>query len=81
MTGRLGLEDAYGVTLGRVKGQGGEKARLGMASLMWISYAERPLKANELCHALAVEVGSPNLNTENIPSIGTLLAVVRGLLW
>ena len=76
----LGLEDAYETTLGRIKGQGGEKARLGMAALMWISHSERPLKADELCHALAVEIGSPNLNNDNIPSIGTLLACCQGLV-
>jgi len=80
MTDDLGLGDAYGTTLGRIKGQGGEKARLGMATLMWISHAERPLKPDELCHALAVEIGSPNLNADNIPPIRTLLACCQGLV-
>jgi len=80
MTDGVGLGDAYGTTLGRIKAQGGEKARLGMAALMWISHAERPLKADELCHALAVEIGSPGLDTDNIPSIGTLLACSQGLV-
>ena len=80
MTDGLGLGDAYGATLGRIKGQGGEKARLGMAALMWISHAERPLKSDELCHALAVEMGSPNFNADNAPSIGTLLACCQGLV-
>jgi len=80
MTDGLGLEDAYSATLSRIKGQGGEKARLGMAALMWISHSERPLKANELCHALAVEIGSPNLNVDNVPSIGTLLVCCQGLI-
>ena len=80
MTDGLGLGDAYGATLDRIRGQGGEKARLGMAVLMWISHAERPLKADELCHALAVEIGSPDLNTDNLPSIGTLLACGQGLV-
>jgi len=80
MTDGLGLGDAYGATLGRIKGQGGEKARVGMATLMWISYSERPLKVDELCHALAVEIGSPNLNTDNVPSIGTLLTCCQGLV-
>jgi len=53
---------------------------LGMAALMWISHSERPLKSNELCHALAVEIGSPNLNSHNVPSIGTLLACCQGLV-
>jgi len=80
MTDGLGLRDAYGVTMDRIKKQGEEKARLGMAALMWISHSQRPLKADELCHALAVEIGSPNLNADNVPSIGTLLACCQGLV-
>ena len=80
MTDGLGLGEAYGSTLDRIKRQGGEKARLGMAAVMWISHAERPLKANELCHALAVEIGSTNLNTDNVPTIGTVLACCQGLI-
>jgi len=80
MTDGSGLGDVYGATLDRIKGQGGERARLGMAALMWISHAERPLKADELRHALAVEIGSPDLNTDNLPSIGTLLACCQGLV-
>ena len=79
MTDGLGLGDAYGATLDRIKGQDGAKARLGMAALMWISHAERPLKPEELCHALAVEIGSPNVNSDNVPSIGTLLSCCQGL--
>jgi len=48
MTNGLGLGDVYGATIERIKAQGGEKSRLGMEALMWISHAERPLKANEL---------------------------------
>ena len=80
MTSGLGLGDAYGATLGRIKGQGGERARLGIAALMWLSHSERPLKVDELCHALAVEIGLPNLNTDNVPSLGTLIACCQGLV-
>jgi len=80
MTDGWGLGDAYGATMARIKGQGGEKARLGMAALMWISHSERPLKPGELRHALAVEIGSPNLNSDNIPSVGKLLACCQGLV-
>jgi len=80
MTEGLGLGDTYGATLSRIEGQGGQKARFGMAMLMWISHAEQPLEANELCHALAVEIGSPNLNSENIPSIEALLSCCQGLV-
>ena len=81
MTDGLGLGNAYSATLDRIKGQGGEKSRLGMAALMWISHAERPLNPDELCHALAVETGSPNLNADDVPSIGTLLACCQGLVF
>jgi len=80
MTDGLGLGSAYGETLGRIKRQGGGRARLGMAALMWISYSERPLKADELCHALAVEVESQDLNAGDVPSIGTLLSCCQGLV-
>jgi len=79
MTDGLGLGDAFGATLDRITGQGGERARLGMAALMWISHSERALKADELCHALAVEIGSSNLDADNVPSIGLLLACCQGL--
>ena len=70
MANGLGLGDAYDATLGRIR-EKGEKARPDMTALMWISHSERPLKTDELHHALAVDVGSLNLNTDNVPSIGT----------
>ena len=80
MTDSLGLEGAYCETLSRVKGQGEEESRLGMAALMWIFHAERPLKVDEMCHALGVEIGSPDLDTDNVPSIETVLACCQGLV-
>ena len=79
-TDGLGLESAYSETLSRIKGQGGTKAGLGISALMWISHSERPLKADELCHALAIEILSPNLNMDNVPSIGIVLACCQGLV-
>jgi len=51
-----------------------------MAALMWISHAERPLNPDELLYALAIEIGSPDLNSDNILSTGTLLACCQGLI-
>jgi len=80
ITGGLGLEDAYGATIERIKAQGGDKSRLGMAALMWISHAERPLSVDELRYALAVELGTRDFNTNNIPSISTLISCCQGLI-
>ena len=80
MTDGLGLGGIYGATIERIKAQGGHKSRLGMGALMWISYAEVPLSPDELCHALAVELGSTDFNAANIPSIMTLVSCCQGLI-
>jgi len=80
MTGGLGLEDIYGATIERIKAQGGDKSRLGIGALMWICHAERPLSPKELCHALAIELGSTDFDAGNIPSIMTLVGCCQGLI-
>jgi len=80
MTEGLDLKDFYGATIERIKEQGGEKARLGMATLMWVSHSERLLQLDELLHALAVEIGSTDLNAENTLSVETLLSSCLGLV-
>ena len=76
----VGLGDAYGATLERIKAQDEEKARLAMAVLTWMCHSERPLQVDELCHALAVEIGEADFDLENVPSIGTLLDCCQGLI-
>ena len=80
MTNGLELGDVYGATIERIKAQDGDKPRLGMAALMWISHAERPLQADELCHALAVKLGSTDFDVGNIPSMSTLVNCCQGLI-
>jgi len=74
------LRGTYDRMLSRVKAQGQIKEKIGMAALMWVSHSERPLRVGELCHALAVEIGSVDLDPENVPSIETLLNCCQGLL-
>jgi len=76
----LGLGDAYAATLERIRIQGGAKAKLAMATLMWVCHSERPLRADELCHALTVEIGSKHFNSDNVPAAETLLACCQGLV-
>jgi len=80
MTTGLELGDVYGTTIERIRAQDGDKSRLGMKSLMWISHAERPLRADELCHALAVELGSTDFDVGNVPSMSTLVTCCQGLI-
>ena len=62
----MGLDSVYAQTLQRVREQKGDRSRLGMEVLMWVSHAERPLLIDELCHALAVDLRSTDLDPENI---------------
>ena len=74
------LSDVYAATLRRLKAQKGNRSVLGLKALMWILYSERPLRAAELCHALAVEIGSADLGPNDIPSSQTLQACCLGLV-
>ena len=80
VTSGLGLGDAYDATIRRIKAQEGGRGRLGMEALMWISHSGRPFDADEVCHALAVEMGSSDINTNNVPSIRTVLSCCQGLV-
>jgi len=75
-----GLSDAYTASLARLRGQKGTKSLLGMKVLMWVLYSERLLRAEELCHALGVEIGSTHLDPDNIPALRTLLSSCQGLV-
>ena len=80
MRNGLGLGDAYAATLERIRTQSVEKAKLAMATLMWVCHSERPLRVDELCHALAIEIGSTHFNNGNVPAADTLLAISQGLV-
>ena len=75
-----GLEDAYASNLDRLKAQKGSRAALGQRALMWVLNSERPIRAKELCHALGVKIGAPDLHPENVPALKTLLASCLGLV-
>ena len=74
------LSDAYMGTLTRLKAQKGNRAGLGLKALMWVLYSKKPLRTEELCHALGVKIGSSDLDPENVPAIRTLLSSCLGLL-
>ena len=75
-----GLSDAYMATISRVKAQKGNKSALGMKVLAWVFYSKGALRAEGLCHAFGVEIGSAELDPENIPALRTLLASCLGLV-
>jgi len=46
---------------------------------MWVSHAEQPLRIDELCHALAVEMGATDIDLENIRPQDAVLGACLGL--
>jgi len=80
MADGLVWRDTCDATIQRIKAQDEGKSALGIAALMWLSHAERPLGTDELCHALAVELGSKDFNADNAPSISTLVGCCLGLI-
>jgi len=80
MTNGIGLDDAYRATLDRIRAQGRDREKLGMGVLMWVLCSERPLKVEELCHALGVEAGATDLDGDNVPAIQTLMSCTLGLV-
>ena len=74
------LDSVYSQTLQRIREQKGDRSRLGMEVLMWVSHAERPLGVDELRYALAVDIDSTDLDPENIPPQDTVLGSCLGLV-
>jgi len=74
------LDSVYDQTLLRIKEQKSFRSRLGMEVLMWVSHAERPLRIDELCHALAVEKEATGFDPENVRSEDTVLGSCLGLV-
>ena len=73
------LNNVYDQTLRRIKEQGGGRSRLGMEVLMWVSHAERPLRIDELSHALAIKIEATDLDLENVRPQDTVLRSCLGL--
>jgi ankyrin repeat protein len=74
------LDEAYRKAIERIDGQLRDDALLAKRALSWISYAQRPLTANELCLALAIEPDDKKLNADNIYQVEDIISVCAGLV-
>jgi ankyrin repeat protein len=79
-SGAKSLDDAYTGALRRIAAQRPGDYKLAKTAISWITWAYRPLTTEELCHALAIEPGDRDLNTDNILEIDDILSVCAGLL-
>ncbi|KAH8728254.1 ankyrin repeat protein, partial [Phaeosphaeriaceae sp. PMI808] len=74
------LDQAYEHAMERVQGQKQDFRLLAQRVLFWITCAKRRLTTSELQHALAVEVGMPELDNDNLPQIEVMVSVCAGLV-
>ena len=77
------LTDLYdtfkGITT-RIRGRPNASAKLGMRALMWLHFAQRPLKLIELQHALSVQKGHIEFDPDYLPSPKVFLDCCLGLV-
>jgi len=64
MKEELDLGGAYEPAILAIKHQDGERAKLGMDVLMWITHSRRSLHVDEICHAIAIQIGSNDLDND-----------------
>ncbi|KAH8767818.1 hypothetical protein BGZ57DRAFT_797785, partial [Hyaloscypha finlandica] len=74
------LDDLYDDAMSRIKGQVQEHRDLALRSLCWISTVLRPLRLDELQHALAIQPGDHAVDEEAIPDESLITAVAAGLI-
>lgn len=79
-TGPKAYDYAYNEAMKRIAGYDSDSEKLAKQALSWISYAQRPLTASELQHALAVEEGDSELDEENLPRVEDMVSVCAGLV-
>jgi hypothetical protein len=76
----MSLDKAYQDAIERLEAQLPDDSALAKTVLSWITYAQRLLTVDEVCHALAVEYGKDNLDFDNILSVNDIVSVCAGLI-
>ncbi|KAI1331250.1 ankyrin repeat-containing domain protein [Xylariaceae sp. FL0255] len=79
-SGSNALRQAYSDVMDRIESQTTDQIELAQQVLLWISCAKRPLTTVELQHALAVEVGTHDIDPDNFPRIEDMISVCAGLV-
>jgi ankyrin repeat protein len=64
----------------RIESKIADIKELAKQVLSWITCARRPLTTSELQNALAVEIGEPELDKENLPALEDMVSVCAGLV-
>jgi hypothetical protein len=78
--GSEALESAYKEAVERIEAQDKGLQELAKRTLSWVILAKRPLRTSELQHALAIEIGEPEIDLENLTEVEEMISVCTGLV-
>lgn len=78
--GSNAYDSAYKAAMERIQGQVRDQVDMAQQVLSWITCAKRPLTMVELQNALAVDIGEPYLDEENLPDEEDIISACRGLV-
>ncbi|KAL2676553.1 hypothetical protein Neosp_010314 [[Neocosmospora] mangrovei] len=78
--GSTAYDDTYEKTMERIETQFPDQAELAKDTLQWIVYAKAPLSVSGLRHALAVESGEEDLDSDNLPDADDMVTACGGLV-
>lgn len=79
-SGPMPYAEMYDKTLKIVEDQSEIKRNLAFDILAWIFYSKRTLTTRELLNAVAIQIGVPHLNQENMCAMSTIRSVCAGLV-
>jgi hypothetical protein len=74
------LKHTYDEVVRRIDRQADDDKKLAWRTLSWVTNVKRLLRPAELIEALAVELGAPDLDPENLLGMNTILASCAGLV-
>lgn len=74
------LTTVFSSTLERMQNLSGKRRKVAFNTMMWISHAKRPLKVDELQHALSVRFEENDVDRDNFSSLRSILDYCCGLV-
>ncbi|KAK8102157.1 hypothetical protein PG984_015303 [Apiospora sp. TS-2023a] len=75
-----GLKQLYIVTLRRILSQPTSRRELALKALLWVTYSQEPLSKKELVHALSLQSGVAELDSDDLVDEKMITSSCGGLL-
>jgi Ankyrin repeats (many copies) len=75
-----GLKFAYDATIQRIRAQGEGRSRRAFEVMKWVMLAKRPLASAEIEHAVSIEIGSKDIDLDDLVSAVDLATLCAGLV-